>query len=126
MTSSERHWKLAMEKVRVLLSVRQQLHAQLLRYFFSSNDGFELIGEAEAAIDILMMLDVHKPNLWIHSWEPGSAIEGMLSHIYVSHPDLSIVRMSPDELTGFAQHPINSIAELMEFALSSGRLPVTA
>ena len=115
-----------MENVRVLLSVQQHLHSQLLNYFFKSSEGFELIGEAEEVIDILMMIDAKKPDLWIHSWNQDSLLEGVLSHVYSCHPDLTVVRISPDEITGFAQRPIHSIAGLIEFAQSSRKLIATA
>jgi len=115
-----------MRNTRVLLSVREQLNAQLLRYFFSSNEGFELLGEAHDVLDILSMVQSRKPDLWIHSWNQSGDLEGILSHVYTCHPDLAIVRISPDEITGFAQQPIHSVSDLLEFAHCSRITKATA
>jgi DNA-binding NarL/FixJ family response regulator len=109
-----------MRTTRVLLSVRQQLNAQVLRHVLSSHDGFDLVGEAESFVDILLMLDRHRPELWIHSWDQDSELSSVLSHVDAHHPNLAVVAISPSDFTGFARYPIHSVKELVEFAQSVG------
>jgi chemotaxis response regulator CheB len=115
-----------MNTTRILLSIEHQLQAQLLKRSLESEPGLELIGEANNAVEILMQIEAAKPDLWIHSWEQSPELEGVLSHAYSCQPDLVVVRISPNESSGYAQLQINSLAKLQAFAKSSHRLAAPA
>jgi hypothetical protein len=115
-----------MSTTRILLSVEARLQAELLDRFLSSVANFEMVGEAHSVIEILMLLDLRKPDLWIHSWEQGPALEGVLSHVYSCCPNLAVVRVAPNEMTGFAEVQINSVANLLKFAQATHQLAAQA
>lgn len=111
-----------MRKTRILLSVDEQLPAQLLKQAFASCDYLELIGEVTDVIDTLVCIRNAKPDLWVHSLAQGDELEALLSHAYSCHPSLIAVRVVPSETSGFAQIRIDSIANLLKFASRSQQL----
>ena len=120
-----------MIKTRIMLSVDHLLQDQLFRSILGSNADIELVGEtccvkANNVVDILLALDANEPHLWIHSWDQGPDLEAVLSHIYQRHSNLIILRVAPDELSGFAQVQIDSTATLLRFAKSSRQLLASA
>lgn len=115
-----------MKSIRILLSVEHRLHAELLDRILSAVPNIELVGKANSVIEIMMLIDRTKPDLWIHSWEQDEALDDVLSHIYACHPELAVVRVTPNDMTGFAQVQINSIANLVRFALARQQLAAPA
>lgn len=105
-----------MNPTRVLLSIEQQLHAQLLKSALLSRSDVELVGETRGLIDSLMLIAAKKPDLWIHSWEEGSESSAAFSHAYNIHPSLAVLRIHPDEPAGFLQFHISSLSQLLDVA----------
>jgi DNA-binding NarL/FixJ family response regulator len=114
-----------MKKTRVLLTVEQQLHAQLLKKALASCDELEVVGEATDVIQCMMLIASTKPHVWIHSWDDGPDLTSVLSHIYSFDPSLSVIRISPDESAGFIQMQIHSLPELLKFATQTRLLVAT-
>ena len=108
--------QLKMPLTRVLLSIEQQLHAQLLKHTLLSRNDIELVGETKGIVDSLMLIAAEKPDLWIHSWDEGAERSAAFSHAYSIHPDLAVVRINPDEPAGFLQLPVNSFSQLIDVA----------
>ena len=107
-----------MDKTRILLTVEHQLQSQLLSSLLSSLDRVEIVGEANEVIDILRHIERKKPHIWMHSWEQGPALEAVLSHVGFEQSELAVIRMAPDEVTGFFQVQNNSLADLLRLAQS--------
>lgn len=108
-----------MPLTRVLLSIEQQLHAQLLKNALLARGDIELVGESKGVVDSLMLIAAKKPDLWIHSWGEEAERSAAFSHAYSLVPDLAVVRISPDEPTGFLYRPVNSISEMVDLACRS-------
>ncbi|QEF99669.1 hypothetical protein Mal15_37350 [Stieleria maiorica] len=115
-----------MKSTRILLTIEHQLHAQLLKRFLNSEPEFELVGEAQSVLEILVLINREKPDLWIHSWEQSAALEGVLSHVYGCHPNLSVVRFCPNEQGGCAQIQLDSLATFFGFAKSLRQMEESA
>ena len=108
--------QLKMNPTRVLLSIEQQLHSQLLKNALLSRSDIELVGETKGVVDSLMLIATEKPDLWIHSWAEGSEPSAAFSHAYSIHPHLAVLRIHPDEPAGFLQFHISSLSQLLEVA----------
>ncbi|WP_182871047.1 hypothetical protein [Stieleria mannarensis] len=115
-----------MEKTRILLTIDQQLQSQLLHSLLGSMEQVELVGETTEVIDILKMIRTERPHVWIHSWEQGERLEGVLSHVYSESSNLAVLRINLNELTGIYQVQINSLADLIQVALTRPQMLVGA
>jgi hypothetical protein len=104
---------------RVLLSVEHQLHAQLLKNALLSRSDIELVGETKGIVDSLMLIAAKKPDLWIHSWEERAEPSAAISYAYSIHPNLAVLRVNPDEPTGFLQVQVSSLSQLIDVASRS-------
>ncbi|QEG42522.1 helix-turn-helix domain-containing protein [Roseimaritima ulvae] len=101
---------------RVLLTVDQPLHAQLLKHAFATCPDLELVGEATEVIECMQKMVSKKPHLWIHSWDEGPELQAVLSHVYDSQPSLSVIRISLNEPAGYIQMQVRSLADLLKLA----------
>ncbi len=101
-----------MNQTRVLLTVEQRLHSQLLKHTLLSRNDVELIGEAKSVVDSLMMIASEKPDLWIHSLD-GEGLDALLSHAFSLQPNLGVAKVSLDDPSGCLQFQVNSISQLI-------------
>ena len=108
-----------MTTTRVLLTIEQRLQSELLKRSLESQPDFELVGEAHDFVDSLTLMAATQPHVWIHSWESGPELEAMLSHVHAQFPDLSIIRINPDEPVGYFHRQASSFSELMQFAVDT-------
>jgi hypothetical protein len=109
-------FQLKMNQTRVLLSIDQTLHAQLLKHVLLSREDVEVVGETEGLLDSLRMIAAEKPDLWIHSWSEEADGSAALSHAHNIHPNLAVLRVDPDEPAGVLHLQISSLSQLMEVA----------
>lgn len=115
-----------MTPTRIVLTIDHQLHAQLLKHAFSSSPTLEVVGEATHVIECMILIADKNPHLWIHSWDEGPELEAVLSHVYASHPYLSVIRISPNEPAGYFQTRLNSLSDLLKFAARTSHLNESA
>lgn len=101
---------------RVLLSMEHEQALELLQHAFADCPDVDVVGVTSEPLECLMLIARRRPHLWIHSWEDGAAIQGMLSHVYQYHPNLVVVRLNPEEPSGYMQMQINSMADLLRLA----------
>jgi DNA-binding NarL/FixJ family response regulator len=115
-----------MNRTRVLLTVEQQLHAQLLQHALDACPELELVGVASNLIECMKLVALKKPDLWIHSWDEGPELSSALSHIYSLHPSLSVIRICPNESAGYIQMRISSLPDLLLIAARARQLVESA
>ncbi len=108
-----------MEKTRVLLTVDQRFHSQLLKHSLETCQDVEVVGEATDAIECLKQLAAKQPHVWIHSWADGDDLAAIKSHVYSIQPGISIIQINPDEPAGYIQLPVNTLSELLCLATQS-------
>jgi hypothetical protein len=111
-----------MNRSKVLLTVEQQLHAQLLQHALDACPELELIGEAYDLIECMTAIAFEKPDVWIHSWDEGPELSAALSHIYSLNPNLAVIRVCPNESAGYLQMRIHSLSDLLMVAARGRQL----
>ncbi|WP_145083316.1 response regulator [Aureliella helgolandensis] len=105
-----------MNRIRVLLSIEQQLCQQVLRYDIEQHSDTEVIGESCNFFECLALIDQHQPQLWIHSWSDGPELSAVLSHALEMAPNLRIVHFNPAESAGILQVRVNSLSDMLGLA----------
>ena len=108
-----------MNKTRVLLSVEHEQMLELLCGAYADCPYVDIVGVSIEPVECMRLIAGTKPQLWIHSWEDGPEIQGLLSHIYQFHPSLAVVRLHPDESAGYMQMQINSLPDLLKLSRQS-------
>ncbi len=101
-----------MKNVRVVLTIEHRLQAQLVKQALASYGGYEVVGESTDTVQVMALISQKEPDAWIHSWAEGPELQATLSHLYALHPELTVVRISPDESAGYVQVQIRSLAKL--------------
>lgn len=110
------------DATRVVLSVRSRIQVDLIERILVPQAGLEIVGRADDPLGVMSLISRHDADVWMHSWQEGPELRGLLSHLRSQFPALAVVHFDPDEVTGVIRLPIDSIerfAELMPIA--SGR-----
>lgn len=115
-----------MKEVRVLMSVEHLLQSQLIEHALRKAPELKVVGQAHTVVDILHQIRVNQPDIWIHSWDQGTSLQAVLSHIDGLCSDLLVIRIAPDEEGGVAQIRVDSIDHLLDLACSRSLQPSIA
>ena len=111
------------DSTRVVLSVRSQMQVDLIERILVPRAGLEIVGRADDPLGVMSLISRHRADIWMHSWQEGPELRGLLSHLRSQFPALAVVHFDPDEVTGVIQTPIDSIetfAELLPVACGRG------
>ena len=111
-----------MSATRVLLTTNRQLHADMFRSALAAVQDLQVVGEATEVIDCLAQISAKRPDVWIHTWPEGPELRAVLSHIYAAHPRVMVVRVDPDESSGFAEMQVSSLEDLVRITRDAGEL----
>ena len=113
------------DSTRVVLSVRSQIQVDLIERILVPRAGLKIVGRADDPLGVMTLISRHEADVWMHSWQEGPGLSGLLSHLRSQFPGLAVMHFDPDEVTGVIQTPVDTIerfAELLPVACGrSGR-----
>lgn len=79
---------------RVLLLVQPRLLRESLRERLTSQSEFQVVGEIEHEVDLLLAIRATQADLVIHTW-PTEDLPGLYSHLLVEFPGLTLIGLRP-------------------------------
>jgi len=101
------------KNTRVLLGTPSGLQTQILVSALQQHPDIELVGHVIDPVATLATMVRTKPDIWIHAWEEGPELQGMLSHVYSCHPAISVIRFNANEPAGYLQVRLDSLSSLL-------------
>lgn len=104
-----------MNSTRVLLSIDQTLYKELVCNLLEQHPEIEVIGQTCNVLEAMAHIVQDKPQVWIHSWQENPDYDAIRSHVQSLAPTLIIVHFDVSNPYAYAQMPIGSLDELIQF-----------
>lgn len=105
-----------MNSTRILISIEQPLHEELVSTVLSQYPQLEVIGPTCNVSEAMAIIERDKPQIWIHSLSDNDDYVAIRTQVQTIAPSLVILHFDASSPGSYLQVPVNTLNELIQFA----------
>ena len=125
-----------MRTTRIILAIDPKILRQMLKGLIERQPDFEVVGEVNNPVDMLLAVGRTQANVVVHAWPESERMPEICTHLLSEYPDLLIIGICPGsekvftcrqtiEVTPAATSSIDDMISVMRVQADDDEAPVS-